>query len=88
MVSVLKEIINEYPELIKEHGCGLFILCLLIAIALVFVGNWIGWWLWGVIAVKIFGAPELTYWGFFGLRILLSFIIPHSTTTNTNKNDD
>ena len=39
-------------------------------------------WLWNVIAVAIFGLPELTFWQFIGLNILVKGFISTVNTTN------
>lgn len=49
----------------------------LVAIFLVLFGlNFIAVWLWGILAVGIFGLPALSYWQMFGLRVLLGIILP------------
>lgn len=32
-------------------------------------------WLWGIIAVAIFGLPQLSFWQFVGLTILIRWFI-------------
>lgn len=54
----------------------------IVVIILMVLEVWIGWWLWGVIAVAIFGLPELTFVQFFGLNVLLSILIPHNVSTS------
>lgn len=58
------------------NDIGVALLILLISLVLALVGAWIGVALWGAIAVKIFGLPELTFWQFYGLMILLHIILP------------
>lgn len=58
----------------------------LIAVILIcLIETWIGWWLWGVIAVAIFALPELTFLQFFGLMWLLSILIPHTSALTAKK---
>ena len=49
---------------------------IIVVVALFFIFNFLATWLWGVIAVGIFGLPSLGYWQMFGLRILLGLCIP------------
>lgn len=58
------------------NDIGVALLILLISLVLALVGAWIGVALWGAIAVKIFGLPELTFWQFYGLMILLHILLP------------
>jgi hypothetical protein len=51
----------------------------------VFIEVLIGTWLWGLIAVAIFGLPALTPLQFLGLMYLVHIIIPHY---NIKKEDD
>ena len=51
----------------------------------VFIGVLIGTWLWGLIAVAIFGLPALTPLQFLGLMCLVHIIMPHY---NIRKEDD
>lgn len=55
-----------------DYGCGTAIALILVAIGLAFFMNWIGWLLWGALAVGVFGLPALTYWQFW--ELLFSFI--------------
>jgi len=57
-------------------------ICVIIILAL--LGALIGCWLWGVIAVGVFGLPALTFWQFYGLMILIHILFP-STTIRSNK---
>ena len=42
-----------------------------------FIGfNFIAVWLWGAIAVAVFGLPALNFWQMLGLRVLISLIFP------------
>lgn len=58
------------------NDIGVALIILLIGLVLALVGAWIGVALWGAIAVKIFGLPELTFWQFYGLMILLHILFP------------
>ena len=51
----------------------------------VFIGVLIGTWLWGLIAVAIFGLPALTPLQFLELMCLVHIIMPHY---NIRKEDD
>lgn len=64
---------------------GVLFGALFLVIVAFFVLNFLYTWLWGIIAVSIFGLPALTYWQVFGLRILLCGLIPHSTNTTKTK---
>ena len=54
---------------------GVF-LAIVIALILALVGAWIGVALWSAIMVKIFGLPDLTFWQFYGLIILIHILFP------------
>ena len=69
----------------EEYGCGATIALLLIAIGLIFFIVWIGWLLWGAIAVSVFGLPALSYWQFFGLYILCNILFKsHSSSSKSS----
>ena len=58
---------------------------ILMIIALFILQTIIGVWLWGAIAVGVFGLPALTFWKFVGLEILLWLLIPtRPTRVDTN----
>ena len=67
-------------------GCGGLILIILLALAIVFgfcCLCWlIEWLLWGAIMVNVFGLSALTFWQMAGLDILLSLLIPHSSSSS------
>lgn len=65
----------------EEYGCGATIALLLIATGLIFFISWIGWLLWGAIAVSIFSLPALTYWQFWGLYILCNILFKTISTS-------
>ena len=50
-----------------------------IIIVLFILETILGLWLWGVIAVGVFGLPALTFWKFVGLEILLYILLPSRT---------
>lgn len=52
----------------NDYGCGAVIAMLLIVVGLLFFMNWIGWLLWGAIAVAIFSLPALSYWQFWACQ--------------------
>lgn len=69
-------------------GLELFLAILLVigflfGIACIEVG--IATWLWGIIAVEIFGLPALTFWEMFALRFLIWLIFPTSTASTIAK---
>ena len=49
---------------------------LVIAFVISLITNFIAVWLWGIIAVGIFGLPALTFWQMFGLVWLVRLILP------------
>lgn len=49
---------------------GVIMATILILIA----GTFFAVWLWGVIAVEIFGLPVLSFWQLIGLKVLISFL--------------
>ena len=55
---------------------GVAIVILIVALLLALIGAWIGVALWGVIMVKVFDLPALTFWQFYGLMILLHILLP------------
>ena len=51
---------------------GLF---MAVVVILLIVGvYWLGFWLWGLIAVAKFGLPILTLWEYLGMSVLLSLL--------------
>ena len=71
-----------------DYGCGTAIAILLVAIGLAFFMNWIGWLLWGALAVGVFGLPALTYWQFWGITILLHILFPGGSITRKSSSSD
>ena len=69
----------------NNYGC-LTIIGIILLIAVLFViFNAIAVWLWGIIAVGIFGLPALSFWQMFGLKILFDWILPtHLGGSNKN----
>lgn len=66
-------------------GCGTAIAILLVTIGLAFFFAWIGWLLWGAVAVSALGLPALSYWQFFGLYILCNILFKsHSSSSKNN----
>ena len=57
---------------------GLFVLAFVISL----ITNFIALWLWGIIAVGIFGLPALTFWQMFGLVWLIRLILPSNISYN------
>lgn len=53
------------------------ILWIAIIVIVFFIGfNFIAVWLWGAIAVAVFGLPTLNFWQMLGLRVLINLILP------------
>lgn len=75
----------KIPYKSHDSGCGEFIVLLLIVIGFLFFVNWIGWLLWGAIAVAIFSLPALTYWQFWGLSILCHMLFVGSRVSSNSK---
>lgn len=75
----------KIPYKNSDYGCGTAIAFLLIVIGVVFFVNWIGWLLWGAIAVAIFSLPVLSYWQFWGLSILCHILFIGSRVSLSNK---
>ena len=71
----------QIPYKTESAGCGTAIITLLLIIGLVFFFAWIGWLLWGAIAVSIFGFPALSYWQFFGLYILCNILFKSNSSS-------
>lgn len=72
-------------DLLDSKSCSLIIIAFLLIIAIAIGINFFAVWLWGVIAVGIFGLPALGFWSMFGLRFLLSIILPSSYFTRSTK---
>lgn len=70
-------------------GCGKLIFIILFALVIAFgiccLTWWIEWLLWGVIVVKVFGLPALTFWQIAGLDILLGAFIRRSSGSSNSK---
>lgn len=60
------------------------ILAFILGIILFLLVLAVGCWLWGIIAVPIFGLPELTYWQFVGLYVICNILFNHGTN-NSNE---
>lgn len=75
----------KIPYKNNDIGCGGAIVLLLFAIGLLFFMNWIGWLLWGAIAVAIFSLPALSYWQFWGLSILCHILFVGSKVSSNSK---
>lgn len=71
-----------------DYGCGTAIAIILVAIGLAFFMNWIGWLLWGALAVGVFGLPVLTYWQFWGVTILLHILFPGGSIARKSSSSD
>jgi hypothetical protein len=69
----------------NDAGCGTVLAIILVAIGLLFFMNWIGWLLWGAIAVAIFSLPALSYWQFWGLSILCHILFIGTRVSSSSK---
>lgn len=58
-------------------------LIIFLVIVLFILETVLGLWLWGVIAVGVFGLPALTFWKFVGLEILLYILFPSRINTTS-----
>lgn len=63
----------QVPYKTKSAGYGTAF-TLLLVIGSFFFLSWIGWLLWGAIAISVFGLPALSYWQFSGLYILCNIL--------------
>lgn len=63
----------------SDLGCFSWCLIILLVIGLIWLDVQIACWLWGLIAVAIFGLPALSWWQMFGLIWLMRFIMPTSS---------
>lgn len=66
---------------ITEDDCScLALIGAVLVIAILFIiFNAIAVWLWGIIAVGVFGLPALNFWQMLGLKLLLRWLIPMSS---------
>ena len=71
----------------EASGCVTFILLIGLAIGLWVGFTYLGVWLWKVIVCAVFGLPELTFWQFFGLQLLLEIIWPNNTVKVVGRED-
>lgn len=69
----------------EDYGCGVVFCALALIIALLFAEVGIIMWLWNLLVVPLFGAPALTYWTAFGLKILVNLLVPTSSNFNSSK---
>lgn len=69
----------------EDYGCGVVFCALALIIALLFAEVGIIMWLWNLLVVPLFGAPVLTYWIAFGLKILVNLLVPTSSNFNSSK---
>ena len=74
----MKAIFDVLSKEIEEaHGCGMVFLLLAIAIAVWIGFTFLGVGLWKMVMVQVFGLPELSFWQFVGLDILISLLFPN-----------
>ena len=60
---------------------GAVVMALIIALTFGFIGAAIAVWLWKLIIIPVFNAPEISYWQMYGLLFLVRIILPTSTKT-------
>lgn len=63
----------------------LMIAFILFCIAIWFAGTSFYLWLYGVIAVKIFGLPALSFWQFVGLEMLCSALFKNTVSSKATE---
>lgn len=68
--KIYKKITNDDYNFFAVIGA------ILLIVALFVIFNVVAVWLWGIIAVGIFGLPALNFWQMLGLKLLLELIIP------------
>lgn len=68
--KIYKKITNDDYNFLAVIGA------ILLIVALFVIFNVVAVWLWGIIAVGIFGLPALNFWQMLGLKLLLELIIP------------
>ena len=75
----------------NASGIAVLILVFIVVLGLFFglmcIFNAIGLWLWTTIAVNIFGLPALTFWQFFGLNWLCTFLFKGRIPVNFNSKE-
>lgn len=86
-LNFVKDVIEDGRN--DSMSCGKLIFIILLTLVTFFgiccLAWWIEWLLWGVIMVKVFGLPALTFWQMAGLDILLSLLIPHFSGSSKSK---
>lgn len=65
-------------ELFKISTVGEFFGLLLLIIAIWFALTTFYLWLWKVIAVGIFGLPQLSFWQYVGFELLIRSLTAHN----------
>lgn len=68
----------------SDSGCGWIIACVLLVIALIFVGPLVMMWLWNWLAVDLFSLPVIGYWEAFGLEWLCQILFGRVVTVRGN----
>ncbi len=66
----------------KTIGTILMTCFIVMIVSFVFAG--IATWLWGLIITPVFGAPVITYWQMYGIRILLNILLPNHNSLSSN----
>lgn len=69
----------------EKAGIIIGVICLILFS--LFFGSWLAWLLWNGIIVSAFHAPHLSFWQIFGIKILISCLLPtHISNNNNSKN--
>lgn len=72
-----------------KRTCATYIGVIIGAIAWIFISSGFAMMLWNSIIVPVFEAPVLTYWQVFGIRWIITLMIPtRSTPEITNIIED
>ena len=77
--AALKRLTKENPGTVEA------VVVAAIVLAVVLGYTYLVWWLWGRIAVQIFGLPRLSIPELWGASILLDFLIPHSSQSGSKE---
>lgn len=76
----MSPIFNVLGSMAKdENNSGYIFGILILAIIIWIIEIYLGVWLWKVICGAIFGLPTLSFWQFFGLKLLLEILLPTIT---------
>ena len=74
---MLKKILDTFEDSVS---LGLFCLVVLFGVACLETGICV--WLWNWIGVSYFGLMQTSFWPMFGLKLLIVFLMPQSSSKN------